>query len=582
MSDAVGLDFRNANTLWCSVLVETLVRCGVAQAVISPGSRSTPLTVALARHPGIRTTAVLDERSAAFFALGIARASGRTVVLVCTSGSAGANYFPAVIEAQEAGVPLLVVTADRPPELRACASGQTIDQRKLFGDHVNFFHELAVPEPTLPLLAYLRQTVAEACRRTRQPQAGPVHLNAPFRDPLAPVGDARTAGLRTAIPADFFAHLTHVTPPTTGALRPWPEAVGERGIIVAGADPIYDAEGSVAAVAALARRLGWPILADGVSPLRHAAADDVTVITRYDTLLRHAPTAAALRPRQVLALGGWPTSKVLRQWLGEVAADTVMLSGRSDNRDALHGRTRHFAGTVGDLAIAPAAAPTGDYAQAWRRADAAVEQALQEFPRPAGGLFEGDVTRALAAAVPDGALVSVASSMPIRDVEYFWPANARRCRLHANRGANGIDGTLSTAGGLVAGGGDGVLLCGDLAFLHDSNGLLLHRSLPSALTVVLVNNDGGGIFGHLPIADFDPPFEEYFATPQSVDFAALCRAHGVAHTAVRDLAHLRELVAQRSPRGIRVLEVRTDRKRDAATRKQMFAAAAAALDGAAG
>src|SRR5580692_3399325 len=185
-----SLDFRNVNALWGSVVAETLVRSGVVTAVISPGSRSTPLAFAFARHPGLEATPVLDERSAAFFALGIAKREMRPVVLLCTSGTAGANYFPAVIEAQEAGVPLLIITADRPPEMRACASGQTIDQQKLFGNHVNFYHELSLPEASEPLLRYLRQTMAHACARTGQPFAGPVHMNAPFRDPLVPVADA--------------------------------------------------------------------------------------------------------------------------------------------------------------------------------------------------------------------------------------------------------------------------------------------------------------------------------------------------------------------------------------------------------
>ncbi|HYD84257.1 MAG TPA: 2-succinyl-5-enolpyruvyl-6-hydroxy-3-cyclohexene-1-carboxylic-acid synthase, partial [Opitutus sp.] len=227
------LDFRNVNALWGSVLVETLFRRGVRTAVISPGSRSTPLTMAFAAHAEVEAVPVLDERSAAFFALGIAKRTKRPVVLLCTSGTAGANYFPAVIEAKESGVPLLVITADRPPELRDCASGQTIDQQKLFGGYVNFYHELAVPTATLAMLGYLRQTIAHAVERTLSPVAGPVHLNAPFRDPLPPVEDGSTREAEGKIDETFFSHLDAVMPVVSHATI-WQRPTTTRGLIVAG------------------------------------------------------------------------------------------------------------------------------------------------------------------------------------------------------------------------------------------------------------------------------------------------------------------------------------------------------------
>ena len=237
MSSTPFPDSRNPNSLWAGVLVETLVRGGIRTAVISPGSRSAPLAFAFARHPGIEAIPVLDERSAAFFALGLAKATGRTTALVCTSGSAAANYFPAVVEARESGVPLLIITADRPPEMRACASGQTIDQQQLYGDYVSFFHELAVPEMTVPRLRYLRQTVAHALQRTRQPLRGPVHLNAPFRDPLPPLPDdgATTALAATVDWTTFFTHLPEATL-ETGAVAAGPRLGADvHGVIIAGA-----------------------------------------------------------------------------------------------------------------------------------------------------------------------------------------------------------------------------------------------------------------------------------------------------------------------------------------------------------
>lgn len=572
------LDFRNLNTLWASVLVETLARVGVTQAVISPGSRSTPLTVALARHPEIEAVPVLDERSASFFALGLARKSGRTVVLVCTSGTAGANYFPAVIEAQESGVPLLVITADRPPELRDCASGQTIDQQRLFGAHVGFYHELALPEASIERLAYLRQTIAHATTRTQQPQRGPVHLNAPFRDPLPPVATTAAAFLEGRIPAGFFAHLAPASAGGPGTVEIWPEGAAARGLIVAGPEIPDDPAHYAQIVGGIAAALSWPILADGVSALRHFGAGSAAVIANYDTILRHERVAAGLQPDQILCLGGWPTSKVLRQWVQAGAAEVTLVSRRHDNRDGLHGRTRHLAADVAGLRLAPAGPFDPGYAAAWVEAERKVAPMLTTPVAVTAPVFEGDVVAVLDAALPDEASVFVASSMPIRDVEYFWPVNTRRRRFYFNRGANGIDGTLSSALGVAHGGNPTVLLTGDLALLHDSNGFLLRDKLRGSLTVVLINNHGGGIFEHLPIAEFDPPFEDFFATPQAVDFASLCQAHGVDHVAVRDRAHLAALVAASPSRGIRVLEVSTDRKRDVKTRKARLAAAARALE----
>ncbi len=563
------LDFSNTNALWCSVVAETLARAGVRRAVISPGSRSTPLTLALVRHGGIETLPVLDERSAGFFALGLAKQHREPVVLLCTSGTAGANYFPAVIEAQESTVPLLVITADRPPELRECASGQTIDQLRLYGHHVNWFHEFAVPEASLPLLRYVRQTVAHAVQRTLTPVRGPVHLNAPFRDPLPPLPDASAEPLRAVIDEAFFAHVQPTTTPTGGTVL-WQRATSARGLIVAGAESPADPAAYVAAVFRLAEGLQWPVLADALSPVRHHAPAGSPVIAAYDAILRSPTAARHLVPRQVLCLGGWPTSKVLRAWLEQSGAEIVLVSPNAGNRDALHGRTRHI--LAGPEQLQPSGEPIHDdrYLREWQacetRAQAAFDHALRVEER-----VEPRAARDLAQLLPEGARLFVASSMPVRDLEYVWPAGNRGVGLHFNRGANGIDGTLSTALGVAHGGRPTVLLTGDLALLHDTNGFLLLPKFRGSLTIVLINNRGGGIFGHLPVAQFDPPFEEYFATPQAVDFAPLCQAYGVPHVLVRDWKHYAELLSPLPTQGVRVLELRTDRKRDAAFRKELFA-----------
>lgn len=580
MTSGPSLDTRNVNSLWASVLAETLARSGVRQAVVSPGSRSTPLAFAFAAHPEIEAIPVLDERSAAFFALGLAKQRLEPVALVCTSGTAAANFFPAVIEAHESGVPLVVLTADRPPELRACASGQTIDQQKLYGDYVTFYHELAAPELAEGRLRYLRQTVAHAVLRTQVPAAGPVHLNVPFRDPLPPVDDGgATAQLAGGLDWDlFFSHLDPVSA-APGAGAPPRLGTDVHGVIIVGPAQPGEVDTFVAAVAEIARRLGWPVLADGLSPLRPHATQVPHLVTTYDVVLRNVHAAERLKPEVVLCLGAWPTSKVLRAWIEASQATTWMVTERPDNRDALHARARHVVLSPAMLAaLLPTAMDENGYQRMWARYEQKARPALDQRLLAETDLFEPKAAWLLAQHLPPGTPVFIANSMPVRDVEYVWPANDRALRPLCSRGANGIDGTLSTALGVAHGtGAPAVLLTGDLALLHDTNGFLLRGKFRGSLTIVLINNRGGGIFEHLPVAGFEPPFEEFFATPQEVDFARLCAAYGVEHVTVSDWTHFTEQVTALPASGIRVLEVRTDRKRDAARRKQWFAEIAAAL-----
>ena len=565
----MNLDFRNTNALWCSVAAETLWRAGLRHAVISPGSRNTPLTLALVAHPGISTTPVLDERSAGFFGLGIAKRTGSPVLLLCTSGSAGAHYLPAVIEAHESGTPLFVVTADRPPELRDCASGQTIDQQKLFGAFVEFFHELAVPEPRVESLAYLRQTLRHAFARATR--GAPVHLNAPFRDPLPPIEDDSAKALAESVDWErFFSLPDGAVADFSPKLGLPAEFVARRGVIIAGT-------GFDDGACALTHGAGyhWPVLADAISGARLQVTNRATVVAAYDAILRDERAAEALRPEAVVIFGDVPTSKVLRAWLAKVDAPVVQFTSRSDNRDALHGRTRLVRTRPDELDMAPLVfqgAPES-WTQSWAKAEAAAQGVLLRAENEAG--FEGGFSRAVASTLKKEHTLFVASSMPVRDLEYFAPVRGDGPRVIANRGANGIDGTLSTALGVAHDGGPTVLLTGDLAFLHDTNGLLVAAKLKGSLTVVVINNEGGGIFGHLPIARFEPPFEEYWATPQRVDLGKLCAAYAVPHRTAGSPEELRAALREEvAGSGLRVIEIRTDRTKDAGTRKRLLAAAA--------
>ncbi len=569
------IDLRSTNAVWATVLVETLVRAGVRRAVVSPGSRSTPLTLALARNPGMEAIPVLDERSAAFFALGMAKAASCPVVLVCTSGTAGANYFPAVIEAHESGVPLIVITADRPPEMRDCASGQTIDQQKLFGSFARYYHEFSLPEATESRLRYLRQAVLHACERALGPVKGPVHLNAPFRDPLVAPADGSAAVNLSIDWERFFRHVGSLRVGAHAAAGPLftPSA---KGLIVVGNETLDD--DLPQSVAELARKLGWPVITDGLSALRNHGGRVPNLVSTADLILRNPAIAVSLRPETVVAIGGWPTSKVLRSWLEEADPLIWMCSERLGDRDALHGRTRHGASLRALVEAAPVVSERGSYAHLWMEQEEKARRALDGSLEPLTELFEGKAAWLLARHLPSGTPLFVANSMPVRDVEYFWPPSDRQVRPFCSRGANGIDGTLSTAMGMAhATGVPSVLLTGDLALLHDTNGFLLRPKIRGSLTIVLINNGGGGIFEHLPVAKAGPEFESYFATPQEVDFGKLAGAHGVEHTRVRDWPHFVALISTLPAGGVRVLELPTDRKIDANRRRRMFAEISAQL-----
>jgi 2-succinyl-5-enolpyruvyl-6-hydroxy-3-cyclohexene-1-carboxylate synthase len=579
MNSTSPLDFSNTNSLWGSVLVETLVRLGLRQVVIAPGSRSAPLTFAFARHPRVESIPVLDERSAAFFALGLAKQRRRPVALVCTSGTAAANFLPAIVEAHESGVPLLALTADRPPELRDCHSGQTVDQQKLYGGYVNFYHELAVPEATLPMLRYLRQTVAHAFERAVQPTMGVVHLNCPFRDPLPPLPEKLPAEITPAALREFFSGMEDCRPaggvveaPLGGPI--WPKTTDEtRGVVVVGPNEPAAPHPFAQNVGRISRALGWPVLADALSPVRNYAAEAGHVIAYYDAILRSEKQAVELRPERVICIGGWPTSKALRAWLQEAGPETVIVTERAANEDALHLRSGFVRADLASWAASfGGRRRLGSYSRRWLAADAAVRRSLAAEFKKLGRLVEPKCVDVLARNLPVRTVCFFASSMPVRDAEYFWPAGNKAHAIHFNRGANGIDGTLSTALGVAHGNRQpAVLLTGDLALLHDTNGFLSVPKFKGGLTVVLINNNGGGIFEHLPVAQFGPPFEEFFATPQSADFRKLCAAYGVEHVLVKDWAHLARLVSKLPARGVRVLELRTDRKRDAAWRRALFA-----------
>ncbi len=557
------LDFRNLNTLWASVLVETLYCMGLRYVVVCPGSRSAPLTVAFAQHPGIEAIPVLDERSASFFALGLARRTQIPVALVCTSGTAGANFFPAVIEAKETSVPLLVMTADRPPELRDCNAGQAIDQQKLFGSFVNYYGELAIPE--VRLLPYLRQRLAQAYRQALYPNPGVVHLNLPLCDPLAPVVDAAIAPLSETFPANFFQHLPGEFPSTQPGLNI--PGRGRRGVIIAGVAQVGEAQGYCQAIAQLSANLGFPVLAEGLSPVRNFARLQPYLISTYDAILRNGDRALALQPEIVVRLGRMPTSKVLREWLVQSDPEVFILDLSPQSIDPLQGRTVQIPVDIADVVLDETSVAPSDYVMAWMQWEKQVRSRIDQTFEALQAPIESKVAWLLSRCLPVGTSLFISNSMPVRDVEWFWQPGDRGIIPYFNRGANGIDGTLSTALGVAHGGQAAVLLTGDLALLHDTNGFLIGKKLKGSLTIVLVNNNGGGIFGMLPIAQFEPPFEDFFATPQDVAFSNLCKTYGVNYSAIENWEQLEQSLQTLPRQGLQLLEVKSDRAIDAAWRQ---------------
>ena len=559
----------NTNALWADVGVRTLRRLGLTHVVISPGSRSTPLAHAFAEAAGLHVTVALDERSAGFIALGLAKATGQPAALLCTSGTAAANYLPAVVEARLSATPLLVLTADRPPELRECHSGQTIAQNGIYGGYPVWSAEAAVPSADLTLLRHWRQLLVDAWQRSQGPLAGPVHLNLPFRDPLPPSEPEKGYKAPAGLDLDTFTAV-----PPCGIVQPTltPSVVAsvltktERGVIIVGPHAFEDRDESAAAVRELSRLTGWPVLADGAGTLRGDLAGEASLVTGYDLILRDVGTARALRPQAAVFIGTLPTSKVLRAWLKEGDIPTVQLGRAGENTDPTHSRWSRLDGRLVPSGEAVSANPSA-YALAWRKAQKAATRKLSRIV-DVDWPFEGRVVALLEEALGPDDRLFVGSSMPIRDVEWFYHPPGPGPEILTNRGANGIDGTVSTALGASLDGRHTVLLCGDLTFLHDSNALLSAYGHRGDLTVLVINNQGGGIFNHLAVAR-SARFEQLWGTPQATDLGKLCAAHKVRHDLAAGWEDLRRLLEIRG-KGVRVIEFRTDREADAAWRQKSF------------
>lgn len=590
------MNSANRNTLWSSIVAEELYRSGVRTVCASPGSRSTPLVLAFAAHDGLEVLVHIDERSSSFFGLGLAKVTRSPVALLCTSGTAAANYYPAIIEAYYSGIPLIVLTADRPPELRDCGAGQTINQIELYGNHVRYFFEVGTPEISGFRLRHLRSLVSRstgiALGKTGTP-SGPIHLNFPFQDPLIPVSLPNDVpdDLATTHPLAWEGRSSEAayTEVVSGTLTLGMDAIATianqitsspKGVLVVGICPI-DPEMAMA-IRRLAAATGYPLLAESTGLNRNG------VIGSYDSFLRSKQFRTTHSPELVIRFGAMPTSKSYQTWLESHIHTQQIVIGNGNNSDPTHGLTQAInADPVGfcqQLANYLEIYTLPDWQdktwrQSFEQAETITQGAIAAFLTSVDTLFEGKVFAELARWLPDNTYLYVASSMPIRDLDTFFH-NQQPIHVLANRGTNGIDGTISSALGAAWGCEyPTILICGDLAFYHDLNGLMAVKKYNINLTVILLNNDGGGIFDMLPIANFEPQFTEFFSTPHGLDFAPIVQAYGCDYVEIRDWQHFQASVLDslRQP-GTQILEVKSDRQLNKQLHQHLWQTITSAID----
>lgn len=564
------LNAHNINILWAELLVEELLRNGVACFCVAPGSRSAPLALAVAHRAAGRAVVHYDERGAAFFALGHARATRQPAAVITTSGTAVANIWPAMVEAALDDIPLLILTADRPPELRATGANQTIEQPGLFGRYVRWQFDLPCPDEKIPL-AMVLTTADQAVHRAQHPQAGPVHLNCMFREPL---GLQLKTFPRRALLAPLAGWLKNGQPFTryTAPLATLATAdaaelanlckQARRGLIVLGRQPAGQPD---TALRKLLARLAWPVLADLQSGLRSAGL--AGVITHADLLLLAPAVQKSWRPDMVLHIGGGLVSRRMAEFIHQAAPEHYVLVHPGPMRlDPAHGVSRRVVADPGSFCAAllkhlPRRSGK-TWLTPWQRADAVVADLLDQHLLHTEKTSEPCVARLLSLLLPTNHTLFMGNSMPIRDMNMFAASAGTLRRVAANRGASGIDGLVATAAGFAAGsGGPVTAVIGDLALLHDLNSLALLSSGRPPVVLIVINNDGGGIFSFLPVARSRAPFERFFGTPHGLTFSAAARQFRLDHAAPTTLLEVEQAYRAACASGrSTLLEVRTDRR----------------------
>ena len=561
---------------YLGAFLDELAGAGVRDVCLCPGSRSTPLALILQRHPAFKLWMQLDERSCAYFALGMAKASHRPVALLCTSGTAAVNFAPAVVEAFQSRVPLVVLTADRPQELRELGANQTIDQPRLYGSSVKWSAEMLLPEVSPEALRYARLAAARAVATAIASAPGPVHLNFPFREPLVPDRyKPQPSSVRLAVKA---APARATDEQLSGVLEALAQSY--RALVVCG--PQDDGE-FPAAVTSFANAFGLPLLADPLSGVRCGAHYAATILGAYDSFLRDAGVIERLAPDLVLRFGAAPVSKPVASYLQryrDVPQLLVSPPGLWRDPDLTASSLIHADATAfcRDLAAGPTDNTNLAWLGAWQDVERATVKAIERRLSAETDVTEPGVFSELAPVLPPGSTVFAGNSMPVRDLDSFFPAGPGAYRFLANRGASGIDGVVSSALGAAAVSLDRlVLVIGDLSFYHDMNGLIAARRFGLDATIVLVNNDGGGIFSFLPQANDPDDFEALFGTPHGLDFAPVAQLYGLEYCRVETLAGYRDALVESFARsGVSVIEVRTDREQNLRLHQEIWREVASA------
>lgn len=552
-------------TAYIAAIVSELIFTGVTDVVVSPGSRSTPMAMIMAEHPELNVHIHVDERSAAFFALGIAKSLNKPVAILCTSGTAAANYFPAIVEARYARVPLIVLTADRPHELREVGAPQAIDQIHLYGKHVKWFSEMALPEKSDEIIRYARTICARAVAIAKSAPSGPVHLNFPFREPLVPKLDDELFQLRERPNGYVKVHTGDLTM-AEEQFKEIAEKLSKttRGIIVCGniVDDIFPE-----AVTRLAEKLNFPIIADPLSQLRSGKHSLENIIEAYDTFLRNDDAKVFLKPDVILRFGAMPISKALTIFIKENGdAEQYVVDGGGGWRDPASLSTNMifcneslFCEKIETYTVEKSSA---DFLTAWKRVNQLTKDTMISLS-DITELSEGRLFYQLAEMLPERAALFVGNSMPIRDLDSFFLNNHKTIKVMANRGANGIDGTVSTALGAALNSSPMYLVLGDLTFFHDLNGLIAAKLYNININIILINNNGGGIFSFLPQSEHPKNFELLFGTPLGIDFAHAVKMFNGNYIKIEDWdqfgAEMRKSI---NSTGINVYELVTNRERN--------------------
>ncbi|MGG0184798.1 2-succinyl-5-enolpyruvyl-6-hydroxy-3-cyclohexene-1-carboxylic-acid synthase [Bacillus rhizoplanae] len=567
-----------ALSYYLGAFVDELARLHVQDVVISPGSRSTPLALLMTQHEQIRTYLHVDERSAAFFALGIAKAKKRPVALLCTSGTAAANYYPAICEAFHSRVPLLVLTADRPHELRDVGAPQAMNQFHLFGSFVKQFIEMALPEAAEPMYRYARMTAGRGVAAALQTPKGPVHVNFPLREPLIPnfslenLWEKGRGEYGTTVHQGKIA----VTDEYAASLRERLSHM-KKGLIVCG----DDSHPNIAeAVVAFSKAYGYPILADPLSGLRSGLHDKEPIIDCYDTFLRNEQLRDSWKPDVIIRFGGMPVSKALTQYLKKQTEALHIVVDESGNwRDpALMSTEVVYANDAKfceQLVNDVKQQSNQEWLHMWQQMNAVTKEKLVKIESYEHA-FEGKVITELVDVLPNDATLFVSNSMPIRDTDTFFFLNDKNIEVLANRGVNGIDGIVSTALGVSVARDSLVLVVGDLSFYHDLNGLLAAKLHDLNATIVVVNNDGGGIFSFLPQYEQKEHFEALFGTPLGLDYEHVVKMYNGSFQRVKTWEAFRNEVDKGTrENGLHVIEIQTDREENLQLHRDIMAEAAA-------